>query len=307
MNNGEINFFMDNGERITNEDLLNHYLEDYKRSKDSVATRINIIKQFFKFIHHKHIFKCTRRELKNYFTYLKNKDLSFNTKKNRWAIVKNFIEEINDYYFDKFPGIMIPKTRNKWGTYHRETKSNGKATKEEIEKILEHLYDTNYQHYLMIRTLVETGMRVKELVEIEIDNIDLENRSFNVKEKRKTSGHKYKYTKNFKKELEYFIKGNKGQKYLFISTYKRHYCTDTVRKTIHRACEYLEINHRITPHSFRKSLITYWRLKGVSKENRFYLIGHALDDVEAKHYIDFTELDDLELYDKCFPYSDIKL
>jgi len=292
---------------ITNQVLLTHYLEDYKRSKDSINVRTNIMKMFFEFINNKHIFECSRRELKDYFVDLKNSDLSYNTKKNRWAIVKSFIEETNDYYFDKFPGIMIPKTRNKWGTYHRETKSNGKATKEEIEKILAHLYEINYQHYLMIRILVETGMRVKELVGIEIINIDLDNRNFNVKEKHKAKGHKYKFTKSLAKELEYFIKGKEEQTYLFNSIHKKPFHTDTVRKTLQRACKFLNINHTITPHSFRKSLITYWRLEGVSQEDRFHLIGHALNDVEAKHYIDFTEENDLELYDKSFPYSDIKL
>lgn len=292
---------------ITNQELLEHYLKDYIKSKHSVSVRTNTMKMFFTFIGHKHIFECTRRELKDYFTFLKNSDLSFNTKKNRWAIVKSFIEEINDYYFDKFPGIMIPRTRNKWGTYHRETKSNGKATKEEIEKILEHLYETKYHHYLMIRILVETGMRVSELVSIETKKTDLKNRNFNVKEKHKTKGHKYKYTKSLKEELEYFIKGKGEQEYLFNSIHKKQFHTDTIRKALQNACIYLKINHKITPHSFRKSLITYWRLKGVSKEDRFYLIGHALDDVEAKHYIDFTEENDLELYDKSFPYSDIKL
>lgn len=297
---------------ITNENMLNHYLKEFERSKDSIKVRTNIMKMFFKFIKNKSIFDCDYQELKDYFVDLKNSDLSFNTKKNRWAIVKSFIEETNDYYRKIFKeknreGIMIPKTRNKWGTYHRETKSNGKATMEEIEKILAYLYDTKLHHYIMGRILVETGMRVKELVGIEIDNINLDHRNFNVKEKHKAKGHKYKFTKSLKKELESFIEGKEEQKYLFISIHKKPFHTDTVRKALQRACEHEDINHRITPHSFRKSLITYWRLKGVSREDRFHLIGHALNDVEAKHYIDFTEENDLELYDKSFPYSDIKL
>jgi len=180
------------------------------------------------------------------------------------------------------------------------------AEKYEIEQILQYLKFTKHHYYLMIRILVETGMRIGELVDIEYENVDTEKRRIVTVGK---SGRKPYYTsKDLANELEYYIKhGNFPLKYLFYSRKLRQYDDDSIRVELHNTVKRLEIKKNITPHTFRRTINTLRYKMGCPDKELKILLNHKITDVNFSSYTKLKYEEYIRLYDKWFPYNDIAL
>ncbi len=100
-----------------NEKIIQKYLDNYKSSNQSVKTRRSALNTFFiKFGYKKHIFELKKKNFLDFFQYLKNnKDLAYNTKKLKWAILKSFIDYTVDYYEEDYEIIIrFPKRNLDW-------------------------------------------------------------------------------------------------------------------------------------------------------------------------------------------------
>jgi len=49
-------------------------------------------------------------------------------------------------------------------------------TKEEVNKILDYMYNNNYNYYLLFRLLAETGMRIGELLNLDCEDLNVKKR-----------------------------------------------------------------------------------------------------------------------------------
>ena len=159
------------------EDILNDfcdYLKIDKRYSDlTVESYRTEIKGYLDFFKEKNIKvkDIKNSDIKDYLAYIKKGETSERTLAHNVSVIRTFykflltlkIIERNPTEF-----LELPKLRKKLPTV---------LSKEEVEKLLDiDLTDCySYRNKAMLELLYSTGLRVSELVNLELSNIDLEN------------------------------------------------------------------------------------------------------------------------------------
>lgn len=257
-----------------NEELINRYLDylKYERnlSLNTIKSYSNDLQQFAK----THDFlKVTRIDSKK---YLKKLNLSPKSQAHTITVLNSFyLFLINESVIKTNPFAQIhqPKLPKYLPEY---------LTEEEIDKILDinlnNSYD--YRNIAMLETLYATGMRVSELVNLEMVNLDLDNALVRIMGK----GSKERIiplTDIAIKRLQIYIKdhrpqllNNKNSNYVFISRNQKNISRQAFFKIIKTICQSKGINKNISPHTIRHSFATHLLAHGADLRIIQELLGH---------------------------------
>ncbi|CAL7960038.1 hypothetical protein GAMM_130002 [Gammaproteobacteria bacterium] len=89
---------------------------------------------------------------------------------------------------------------------------------------------------VLIKILLYTGLRVREIINVKIDDVDLEACQVHVQKGKGDKGRKVPFPSTFKEVLALHIDSvrKKGAGYLFESSWKRPYTTRGIRKILNR-------------------------------------------------------------------------
>lgn len=257
-----------------NEELINRYLDylKYERnlSLNTIKSYSNDLQQFAK----THDFlKVTPIDSKK---YLEKLNLSPKSQAHTITVLNSFyLFLINESVINTNPFAQIhqPKLPKYLPEY---------LTEEEIDKILDinlnNSYD--YRNIAMLETLYATGMRVSELVNLEMVNLDLDNALVRIMGK----GSKERIiplTDIAIKRLQIYIKdhrpqllNNKNSNYVFISRNQKNISRQAFFKIIKTICQSKGINKNISPHTIRHSFATHLLAHGADLRIIQELLGH---------------------------------
>lgn len=296
---------------ISNQQIIDHYLKRFSHSNASQSTRKHCIRYFFDskfFGYNGHIFNLTKRDVINYFDYLNHMDtISLQTKKNKWNIFRSFLQFIMEYYDDLV--INIPHYSIQWKPVHKKPDSNKDVVmdKEEVKKILGYVYNRNYNYYILFRLLAETGMRIGELINLDCKDLNVKKR--NVEVEGKTGRKIYYFSENLTNYLKVYFKERMSKEVdsnaLFLSIQKKRYALRTINNYIRNCVIHLNMEKRISCHTFRRTLNTLRKRMGCPKEDRKILLCHKVNDVNFNCYVKLNYYDYIQLYDKWNPYKNI--
>lgn len=300
---------------MSNQDMIDEYIEFYAHSRSSQKTRQSCLNYFFERKYYGYsgeIFDITTKELLKYFTWLKNlPDINLTTKKAKWTILSSFLNWLMEDPENDFI-VIIPSKRINWnGISDKSLQSNKNvyATRKEIEQICQY-FDNNFKFYVIFRLLIETGMRKGELINLRIDEIDIENRHIH-SYMGKTMEKHYFISESFKPSLKTYLNERKernlGHDFLFTSSHKRPYSDRPFNKLLARARNELGIEKRITCHTFRRSLNDFRKEMGCPLEDREILLGHKTNNVNISGYTKSDIARFKKLYDKWYPYTNLNL
>lgn len=292
-----------------NETIINQYLNHYSYSNQSYKMRKSSLNYFFNkdyFGYSKHIFDIKTNTLIDYFEYLnKLKNINLTTKKGKWAIVKSLIDYCMEYYRDFNFIVAIPKRTIKWQKIHKIAKSNKTviASIEEIRNILNYLREENFSSYCLFRLLIETGMRLGELLSIQVKDLNIVKRMVNCR--GKTGEKVYYFSENLTKDLRVYLNGRKKAQTnlnaLFLNSKNKKYNTRLIQKTLERIRVKFNTDW-ITPHTFRRTLNTLRKNMGCSLEDRKILLGQKTGDVNIECYTILEYDNYIQSFDKYNPY-----
>ena len=137
------------------------------------------------------------------------------------------------------------------------------------------------KHVVMIKTLLYTGVRVSELVNIKISDIDLDNCQIKVVQGKGKKDRIVPFPNSFHLEN---VKKNDA-KDLFESSWKKVYSDRGIRKILMQYTNEAGIKHSISPHTLRQFLFTWMKKKGV-------------DDALTQPYSGHDSRQSLEMYSK---------
>jgi len=132
----------------------------------------------------------------------------------------------------------------------------------------------NIKHRLAFAMLYSCGLRISELLNLKINEIDVERRTVFV---RKSKGYKDRvvmlaesvvpllvnYLQSYQ-PVEYLLNGQSGLKYSPVS----------VRKSLHNARKEAGVKRKVTPHTLRHSFATHLLEQGVGLRYIQELLGH---------------------------------
>jgi len=171
-------------------------------------------------------------------------------------------------------------------------------------------YETVWQachrtHMIMIKLLIFTGVRNRELARLRIQDVDLRSLQIRIDQGK---GKKDRYVlipTTFRGELTQYVENQKEKeaKYLFESNRLKLYSTRRIRQIVKQYAVKAGIKKRVYPHLFRHQIITFLNKKGSIRPKMQLLSGHS-DEKSLAIYRDLALSDVAGEYEeamKSFP------
>lgn len=261
--------------KLSSEYLLELEIRNY--SQNTIKTYSSILKNFIKFISkspkplNKQQFSDNFR---SYIQFLKNdKNLSPNYIHLITIVVKKFLSYNHIYFLEDFPipkkAKSLPKSLNE-----KEVQNliNSVEWSENESSSSKH---TKMRDKLILSVLYSTGLRVSELIEIKIQDIDFSERTIFIKGK----GNKERivlFDKDTKEEISAYLNFRvKKSEYLLVNNYGHPLSARYIQMMIKKYAEKAEIKKNVTPHVLRHSYATHLLKRGVDIRIIQQLLGHS--------------------------------
>jgi integrase/recombinase XerD len=132
----------------------------------------------------------------------------------------------------------------------------------------------NVQHSLMLRLLFYTGVRVSELCNMEVGQVDLENCKIFIDQGKGSKDRYVLFGKSFATALRTHIAAHPDNRWLFQTRRNTRYSTRRVQQIVSAYAEKAGV--KATPHTFRHQAITYLtRHSGLADAELQLITGHA--------------------------------
>ncbi|MGB9677609.1 MAG: tyrosine recombinase XerC [Candidatus Ratteibacteria bacterium] len=279
------------------------YLENQKNySKHTIRSYKKDISQFIEFIKEKKISNFEKVEYEDFINFigkLKNSNLKEKTIGRKVASLKSFYKFLFIRKFiKKNPALLIksPKIPEKLPNF---------LTYDEICKILEIPGNSKNWRILRDKTILEllysTGIRVGELANLRIDDINFTDEVIKVKGK----GKKERIVPVGKPALNCLIeyiekRPNKTEKFLFLNKYGKKLTERSIERIVKKYTLISGINKRVTPHTIRHTFATHLLDKGADLRTVQELLGHErITTTQIYTHLTVEKLK--ELYEKFHP------
>ena len=161
-------------------------------------------------------------------------------------------------------------------------------TVEEVEKYYQVVWKSrNFQDILIIKTFLYTGVRVSELINIRLADVDYDRCQVRINQGKGKKDRMVPFPASFREVLAMHggVMRKKNAEYLFESTWKRKYTDRGVRKILEKYAQLAGIERQISPHRLRHFLLTWLKKEGI-------------DDSFIQPYSGHSTRQSLEVYSK---------
>ena len=263
----------------TNDEALSLFI-DSKRIEGCSEKSLNYYKTTLVLILkeiNKEYFLINTEDLRCFLSnYKENKKVSKTTIDNVRRIVSTFFTWLeNEDYISKSPCRRIHKVRT------------GKVVKEVYsDEVIELLKQstTNLRDLSIIELLISTGIRVGELVKLNISDIDFENKECIVVGKGNKQRKVYFDAKTKIHIIQYLKTRKDDNNALFVSRLKPYDRLEIsgVEIMLRKIGRKIGVN-KVHPHKFRRTLATKAIDKGMPIEQVQHLLGHAKIDTTLEY------------------------
>lgn len=146
-------------------------------------------------------------------------------------------------------------------------------SKSEIEKIISVI--SNSKHKLAISLSYAAGLRVSELVNLKVQDIDFEELTIHIKEAKGKKDRITVFPERLKSDIKNLMAGKAGNDLVFESNRGGKLTTTSFQKVFQSALRRSGIKKKATFHSLRHSFATHLLENGVDVRYVQELLGHA--------------------------------
>ena len=246
--------------------------------------------------------KATDKDLKDYFDYLKEQNKKPSTISRTIASIRAFYQyevKNNKIQIDPTEHIQSPKI---------EKKAPSILTSEEVELLLEQPKQVDLKgarDKAMLEFAYATGMRVTEIISLNLEDVNLDERIVTCKGRSKTrliplgkiSANALKeYIENARNVL---VKSDK-EKAVFVNLNGKRLTRQGFWKIIKYYQEQANITKDITPHTLRHSFATHLLQNGADLKSIQTMLGHS-DISSTQVYMQFQNGGINDVYKKAHP------
>lgn len=249
-----------------NQPAMERYIETLQLkaySQKTIITYRNEFAQLLQILKNNDVNELNADRLRSYFLYCTNElKLSENTLHSRINAVKFYFEKVlkqDKMFFDiprpKKPSIL-PKN----------------ISTRDIKKLFE--VTTNLKHNTMLKLCYGMGLRVSEIINLKITDIDSGNMQVLIE---KSKGKKDRYVnlpQTILEQLRNYYKEFKPKKYLFEGQYGDKYSIRSTQQVFKNAMKKAKINKAIGIHGLRHSFATHLLENGTDIKFIQELLGH---------------------------------
>ena len=258
-------------------DFCNYLKIDKKYSDLTIESYRIEVKKYFDFFKNKNINNIKNSDIKEYLEYIKKEKLSNRSLAHNVSVIRSLykfllIERIIEKNPTEF--LELPKLKKALPTV---------LSKEEVENLLDiDLKDSfSYRNKAMLELLYSTGLRVSEIVNLKLNNIDFDNCVVKTIGKGKKeriipiSDYAIYYLKKYIDEYRNMMLKTNIHDYIFVNNHGNSMTRQGFFKIIKNIAEEKGIKTKISPHTLRHSFATHLLDYGADLRSIQEMLGHS--------------------------------
>ncbi len=260
-------------------EYINKYIDylkyEKKLSNNTILSYKENLYVFINELNNKNILNITSDDIK---LFLKKDNYKSDKTKAHYITVLNnfytFLNKENIIEFNPVENIKLPKLSKKLPSF---------LTIEEVDKLLDinlnNAYD--YRNKAMLETLYGTGIRISELINLKLSDIDfIEDyiRVFGKGSKERIVPFNdicKKYLEIYINEYRSVLLKSKTSEYVFINSLGNNISRQGFFKVLKEICKTSGINKNVSPHILRHSFATHLLNNGADLRIIQELLGHS--------------------------------
>ncbi len=282
-------------------DKFKNYLTIEKNlSENTVINYMSDLQDFASRFPDKDLKDIDYMNLRKYLAELKNENLSKKSMARKLSTLRTFFKFLNrDGYIKDNPALSIstPKQEKKLPIFLDENEVVRFITSPDVAK------KNGYRDRAVLETLYSTGIRVSELVGMNIDNIDFISGLIKVTGK----GRKQRLSPigdvALKAVRDYLGSKNRKsnkEKAIFLNKSGTRITDRSIRRIVDKYIKVSSVKEKISPHSLRHSFATHLLNKGADLRSVQELLGHKnLSTTQIYTHVSSERLKNV--YDKAHP------
>ena len=282
-----------------------YLLIDKKYSNETINSYMNDLYKYYNYINKKNlnINNIKRKDIMEYTKYLREQQLSTSSINHNISVLRTFYKFLvlsNRFVTDPMEYLEVPKLR----------KTLPKVLSiDEVKKLLDiDLVDKySYRNKAMLELMYATGLRVSELINLKLNDIDLDSDLIRTlgkgsKERIIPIGdyaiyYLKKYILEYRKEL---LKTNTD--YIFLNNHGKKLSRQSFYKLVKELAIKKNIKTEFSPHTLRHSFATHLLDRGADIVSIKEMLGHsALSTTQIYTHISNQKLKDE--YTKFHPHG----
>ena len=259
------------------EEFLRYLLIDKGYSNNTIESYKRDLEKFLIFNKDKDINSIKNNDLKEYIKYLNEEKLNEKSIARNISSIKSFYKFLSiQKYINNNPSdsIFQPKLKKSLPNI---------LTEEEVLKLLDIKLTDNfsYRNKAMLELMYATGIRVSELVNLKLQDIDLNQdiiRTFGKGSKERVIpiGD---YAKEYLEKYIYEYRGSmlkkEASEYLFLNNHGKKMTRQGFFKIIKKIAQEKGINKDLSPHTLRHSFASHLLKHGADLRTIQELLGHS--------------------------------
>ena len=259
---------INNRTTINSRDPMNNLEQELRIrnfSSNTISSYLHYNKEFLRFAS-SFSNNVSRQDIKDYLDYLISSGKSVSTVNQAVNALKFYYEKVlARKFFSSEMGIKRPK---------KEKKLPVVLSKQEIVKMIN--VSSNIKHKLIVQILYSTGLRVSELRNLEINDIDFNRKCIFVKNGKGKKDRITVISLIVLKNIERYLLEYKPVKYLFESfEVAKKMSVRSMQKTVTNLAKKVGIKKRVSAHSLRHSFATRLLENNVNLRYIQSLLGYA--------------------------------
>ncbi len=223
-----------------------------------------MFRDFLRFTYPKRLFQVTKLDVLDYHRDLiRNRGVSASYQNQSINAIKFYLEQVlghDRHHFD----LERPKKRNKLPTVISE---------DEVIRIFKHT--TNLKHQAMLMTIYSAGLRISELLNLRIADIDSDHMRIWVRDGKGQKDRITVLSQSLLKVLRRYFQKYQPKDYLFESYDGGIYSASSVRKVLRRSVQRAGIRKHVKVHTLRHSFATHLLESGTNLRYIQTLLGHT--------------------------------
>lgn len=259
---------------------ITEYLEmiEYEKnySKNTILAYKENLLEFLEFIEINKIKECTYEDIRKYIKELYDRKYLNSSICRQISCLRGFFKYLyNNNYISDNPMVLItnPKLEKRLPKF---------LYYEDLEKILSTPNEKNYlelRNLLILELLYSTGVRVDELVNIKLCDIDFNSKKIKILGKGNKERYVFFGTKCLNLINKYLCNSRKilevnNSEFLLLSKTGKKINSREVRNIINQEVEVSGLKIKISPHTFRHTYATHMLNEGADLRVVQELLGH---------------------------------
>ena len=283
-----------------------NYLTKVKQaSGNTVASYMRDIRQFAGWLHdeeQREVVEATQNDIRSFLEHLESEGRSTATRSRALASLKNFYTYVvSSGFLTESPVVEVKVDRG-------EKKLPQILTSREIELLLAQpssVEPKGIRDKAMLEVMYATGIRVSELISLDIDHVNLESGIIKCQSGKKSRTiplypEALKALSAYMKDVRAFLLAVPGEKALFVNIGGARMSRQGFWKILKHYQAAARIDKEITPHTLRHSFAVHLLENGADLGSVQELMGHS-DISSTQMYTQMVDQHLKQVYARCHP------